>query len=117
MVGKRPFDALTYLSRVATVRPDDFSLQSILYGLYREVGNDRMAVLSLEKMRKIDNARVIREMPWVYKVLGELYEKTYVYGNAADMYRIFLQIAPNDTSATRIRKRLERLEKMMGGSS
>jgi len=117
MVGHRPFDALTYLSKVAMIRPDDFSLQSILYGLYREVGNDHMAVLSLEKLRKIDNARVIREMPWVYKVLGELYEKTDVYGNAADMYRIFLQIAPEDTSAPRIRERLEMLEAMMKRAS
>lgn len=116
MVGHRPFDALTYLSKVAQIRPDDFSLQSLLYGLYREVGNDRMAVLSLEKLRKIDNARVIREMPWVYKVLGELYDKTKVYGNAADMYRIYLQIAPNDTSAARLKKRIAEIEEMLKGT-
>jgi len=115
MVGSRPIDALDYLKKVQGARPNDFSLQTVLYRIYNKIGDDRHQIATLEKMRKIDSKRVAREMPWVYKRLGELYEGKELYDKAVGMYKLFLDSAPEDTSAANVGKRLNELELHLKG--
>ncbi|MCK4235905.1 MAG: hypothetical protein KAX38_02220 [Candidatus Krumholzibacteria bacterium] len=98
----RPFDAVTYLKKATQKMPNDFALQNLLYNAYIRTHNSKGIMVTLEKLRKIDEAKVRREIPWVYRELGKVYEEASLYKNAIEMYELYLEIAPGDTSAPEI---------------
>jgi tetratricopeptide (TPR) repeat protein len=102
----RPLDALTHLKQVLKVQPNDFSLHTVLYRAYSEAGNKPQMVLTLERLKRIDEGRVKREMPWAYKELGRLYEESMIFGNAIEAYEIYLGIVPEDSNAIEIQERI-----------
>lgn len=104
--ARRPFDAATFLARVATARPKEFGIQTILFRAYREMGDEFHEALAMQKLVDIDAGRVRREMPWVYADLGALYEKQGFWKNARDLYEDYLAHQPGDSLATALRGRL-----------
>ncbi len=105
--AKRPYDALTYLKKVAQVRPDDFALQTVIYQAYRQLDDASQMTLTLEKLRKMDEARVRRDMPWAYKELGRLYEEATFYKNALESYERYLAVVPDDEDKDELRGKIE----------
>jgi len=105
--AKRPYDALTYLKKVVQVRPDDFALQTVMYQAYRQADDVPQMMLTLEKLRNMDEGRVRRDMPWVYKELGRLYEEATLYKNALESYERYLAVIPDDENKDEIRGKVE----------
>ena len=100
------YNALTYLELIGTKRPKDFALRTVMYQAYKGMDNLPMMTTTLEKLIKMDENRVIRDMPWVYKELGELAESAKVYKRALEAYQIYLEYVPKDPDAARIRKKI-----------
>jgi tetratricopeptide (TPR) repeat protein len=115
--AKRPYDALTYLKKVAQLRPDDFALQTVIYQAYLQAEDAPQMTLTLEKLRKIDESRVRRDMPWVYKELGRLYEEANLYKNAMEMYAKYIVAAPNDTINPTLQRKVDEWRAMYGESA
>jgi hypothetical protein len=103
----RPFDAITYLEKVARHRPKDFGLYTILLRAQREAGNEMGQVSALRKLIEIDDERVRREMPWVYSDLGQLYDWNNQYVNASKMYEKYMRVYPGDSLSTVFRMRMD----------
>ncbi|MBN1884291.1 MAG: hypothetical protein JW876_02045 [Candidatus Krumholzibacteriota bacterium] len=110
----RPFDAITALEKAAQMRPNDFTLLTLLFRAHRATGVEQKTVLAIEKLRRLDEARLRRDMPWVYRELGELYESARIWGNALDAYEIFLEIAPDDSSAYDVILRAAEMRQKLG---
>jgi hypothetical protein len=102
----RPFDAITYLVRVAQQRPKEFGLFTILFRAYREAGDERGESWALQKLIGIDDGRVRREMPWVYADLGGLYDRGGYWVNASQMYEKYMQVHPGDSLSKAFEKRI-----------
>jgi tetratricopeptide (TPR) repeat protein len=100
------YSAMTYLELVGTNRPKDFALRTVMYQAYKGMENLQMMVITLEKLIKMDEGRVTRDMPWVYKELGALADGSGVYQRALEVYQIYLQHVPNDPDAAMIRKKI-----------
>lgn len=92
----RYFDAITFLESVATRRPDDFAVRTVLLRAYEEAGVSDGMLRTLERLIAIDAARVERDMPWVYKRIGELAEKAGLRVRAAEAYDRYMQLVPGD---------------------
>ncbi|UCF05792.1 MAG: tetratricopeptide repeat protein [bacterium] len=104
--AKRPYDAITYFNRVAQIRPKDFALQTAIYRAHKLAENEQGMLTTLEKLRRMDEDRVRRDMPWVYKELGRMYEEATLYKNAMEVYQEYLRLVPGDTSAPDIEKKV-----------
>jgi predicted Zn-dependent protease len=50
-------------------------------------------------------------MPEPYRALGELYGEWEMYGEAASMYRKYLQVAPNASDRSRIERQIQKMER------
>lgn len=107
--ARRPFDAATFLSKVASTRPKDFGLQTILFRAYREMGDGFRESIAMQRLVDIDGGRVRREMPWVYGDLGALYEKQGFWKNAREIYNDYLKYQQDDSLAAAFRGRLKAL--------
>jgi hypothetical protein len=102
----RPFDALTYLKKVAQLRPNDFALQTAIYSAHRQAENEQGMLNTLERLRRMDEDRVRRDMPWVYRELGKMYEEATLFKNAIEVYQEYLRLVPGDTTAPEIEKKV-----------
>jgi tetratricopeptide (TPR) repeat protein len=114
--AQRPYDALTYLKKVAQLRSDDFPLQTMIYQAYRQAEDIPQQTLTLEKLRKMDEARVRRDMPWIYKELGRLYEEAALYKNALEVYERYIVIELDDPDMDVIRGKVEAWRELYGVS-
>lgn len=103
----KPFDAAAYLSSVGQQRPEDFGLFTILFRAHREAENDQGQIFALQRLVKIDDGRVRREMPWVYADLGQLYDRNNYWVNASQMYEKYMQVHPDDSLSKVFKKRIE----------
>lgn len=112
--AKRPYDALTHLKKVAQVRPDDFALQTVIYQAYSQTNNAPQMTLTLEKLRNLDEGRVRRDMPWVYKELGRLYEEATLYRNAMESYERYLAVVPDDEDKDELHGKIEAWRALYG---
>ncbi|MBN1164642.1 MAG: hypothetical protein JXB45_08690 [Candidatus Krumholzibacteriota bacterium] len=101
-------EAIKYFEFVALKRPNDFSLRTTLYRVYSEVGNDDKRGMVLEKLLKIDENRVIRDIPWVYRELGMLKEERGSLERAKELYEKYLELVPGDPDAARMRRVISR---------
>ncbi len=110
--GGRPFDAVTYLKKVADMQPKNFTLHTALYRAYSEAGLRERSTMILEKMRRIDEWRMKREMPWAFKQLGINYEKATIYKNALEAYEIYISIAPPDSVSGEMLEKIARWREM-----
>jgi tetratricopeptide (TPR) repeat protein len=107
MNAARPVEAITYLENAVQLRPRDFLLRSLLFKAHRDAGRRDDMVLTFEELRGIDEERIGRETPWVYKDMGKMYESVTRYGPASEMYGLYLELAPGDSSAREIRGKIE----------
>jgi tetratricopeptide (TPR) repeat protein len=103
----RPFDAITHLQNVAPQRPKDFGLFSIMYKVYRDIGDTEGQRASLQKLIAIDDRRVAREMSWVYADLGNLYEAADSTENALHMYEKYVKANPDDSLSAVLGKKIK----------
>lgn len=103
----RPFDAITYLANVARQRPKEFGLFTILFRAYRDAGDVNGQRFSLQKLIAIDEARVRREMPWVFADLGQIYDAQGYYGNAGELYAKYIEASPGDSLSQALQKKLD----------
>lgn len=110
----RPFDAITVLEKVSQQQPNDFALQTLLFRAHRATGVPERTVQAIEKLRRLDEERLKRDMPWAFRELGEFYEEARIWGNALEAYEIFLEIAPGDTAADDVRRRAAEMRRRLG---
>jgi tetratricopeptide (TPR) repeat protein len=106
-VAHRPADAAVYLASAATSRPKDFGLYTILLRAQREAGNEIGETLALNKLIRIDDGRVKREMPWVYADLGQLFEKRGLKQRAGEMFEKYMEARPGDSLSTEFKKKID----------
>ena len=106
-----PAKALPFLQDAARFNPD-FRLQNLIYRTSRDAGDDAGMLGSLEKLIEIDPGTVREHMPWVYRELGELYEKKGEFGSAGRMYRDYLKIVPSDSTAAELREKIREYGRM-----
>ncbi|MDD3641986.1 MAG: hypothetical protein PHQ19_00760, partial [Candidatus Krumholzibacteria bacterium] len=99
----RPYDAITWLQRVAGRREDDFAVRTVLRKAYEDIGDGEKETRVLEELLSIDESRVERDMPWVYKRLGRLYETAGTASRAAEAYARYLDLVGDDPDASRLR--------------
>jgi tetratricopeptide (TPR) repeat protein len=108
--AKRPYDALTHLRRVAATRSNDFGIYTVIYRAYKEAEDKRQMVSTLERLRRIDEGRLKREMPWIFKEIAEICEESKIYGNALELYEIYLGVVPDDPEAPEIQEKILELQ-------
>lgn len=109
--GKLYYDALVYLEMVAQKRPKDFALRTVMYQAYKATENIGSMTLILEQLIKLDQNRVLRDMPWVYKELGMLSEQVGMTQRALEAYDMYLKYVPKDKDAESIRKKIDDWQK------
>lgn len=100
----RPYDAITFLVRVAAQRREDFALRTVLRQAYEEVGDAASERRIIGELFSLDTARVERDMPWIYRRLGELAEEAGDLPAAAEAYERYLELVPGDEGADQMRK-------------
>ena len=99
-------DAILYLELVAQKKPKDFALRTVMYKAYKNINDVPKMTATLEKLIKMDENRVIRDMPWVYLELGQLCEEFGVYQRARETYEKYLDYVPNASNAVELRKKI-----------
>ncbi len=99
-------EALVYLEMVAQKRPKDFALRTVMYQAYKETDNVASRIMTIEKLLKMDEARVQRDMPWMYKDLGNLCEEMRIYQGAREAFEKYLEYVPTDPDAAIFRKKI-----------
>jgi hypothetical protein len=109
----RPYDAITWLARVAAQRKNDFAIRTILRQAYEEIADAKKEVAVLEELLSIDTRRVERDIPWVYKRLGKLAEEAGDLPRAAEAYGRYLELVPDDADAERSREAIAQRERRL----
>jgi tetratricopeptide (TPR) repeat protein len=97
-------EAAELLSNVSSKRHKDFALRTVLYRAYAELGETRQMYKTLEGLVDLDRERVVRDMPWAFKKLGDLAYDLHLDPLAADWYGQYLEIVPDDPDAERMRE-------------
>lgn len=115
LAADRQYDAITWLERVAGRRPEDFAVRTVLRQAYEDIGHTEKEMETLEKLLSIDTQRVERDMPWVYKRLGRLSEDAGRIERAAETYGRYLELAPDDADAPRMRAVVDQRERRRPG--
>ena len=90
------------LEDVAEIRPADFALRTILYRAYLELDDRENMLRTLRKLVNIDEGRVVRDMPWAFKELGNLSLESGSETMAVMWYRKYLMTDPDDPDRERI---------------
>jgi hypothetical protein len=103
-------DAINTLVDVAAKRPKDFAIRTVLYRSLEEMGETRMMYSLLEDLVEMDRGRVVRDMPWVFKKLGDLAWNFHLDPVAARWYRQYLEIMPDDPDAEKMQELIDTWE-------
>jgi len=90
------------LEDVAKMRPADFALRTILYRVYLELDDREKMQRTLYKLVDLDENRVVRDMPWAFKELGDLSLESGSETMAVKWYRKYLLTNPDDPDRERI---------------
>ncbi len=104
--SNRPRLAVTHLQKVASQRPNDFALYTVIYRAHRESNNSKGMASTLKRLIALDEARVVRDMPWVYRELGRLLEDAALISVAADNYEKYLSLVPDDPEAAELETKI-----------
>ncbi len=99
--------AAAILVEVATKRPKDFAVRTVLYRAYEELGETRKMYPVLEDLVELDSDRVARDMPWVFKKLGDIAWNLHLDPVAASWYEQYLALVPDDPDAETMRELIE----------
>ena len=99
--------AVAILVDVAAKRPKDFAIRTVLYRAYEELGETRKMYSLLEDLVQLDRERVARDMPWVFKKLGDLAWNFHLDPVAAKWYTQYLALVPGDPDAGKMRELIE----------
>ena len=103
-------EALVYLELVEQKRSGDFALGTVMYQAYKETGNTTSRITTIEKLLRLDEARVQKDMPWMYQELGLLYEEMNIFGRAREALEKYLQYVPNAPEAEQYRRKIDELK-------
>ncbi|MBN2185627.1 MAG: hypothetical protein JW746_09895 [Candidatus Krumholzibacteriota bacterium] len=101
-------DAITYLELVLQSRRDDFALKTVLYKAYKAVDDTQKMYSTLSRLVRLDEKRVIRDMPWVFLDLGILSENAKLYVNAAENYEKYLSYVPSAENAAELKEKIDK---------
>ena len=99
--------AADMLTTVTSRRPKDFALKTVLYRAYAELDETRDMYKALESLVTLDRDRVVRDMPWAFKKLGDLAWELHLDPVAANWYGQYLEIVPDDPDAGKMRDLVE----------
>jgi tetratricopeptide (TPR) repeat protein len=102
-------DAAKTLTGVATKKKKDFALRTVIYRAYEELGDNQKMYSVLEDLVNLDRDRVVRDMPWAFKKLGDIAWNHNINMLAADWYRQYLEIAPADPDSAILGERIEKV--------
>ena len=96
--------AVEILVDVAAKRQKDFAVRTVLYRAFEELGNTRKMYKTLEDLVQLDRGRVVRDMPWAFKKLGDLAWNFHLDLVAARWYEQYLELVPDDPDAGKMRE-------------
>ncbi len=102
-----PDKASQLLAEVAQTRPKDFAVRTVLYRAYEELGNTQEMYRVLENLFRLDRERLVRDMPWALKKLGDLARDVRTDLVAASWYARYLVHVPDDPDAGMMREFIE----------
>ena len=88
--------AAAILLDVSSMRPKDFAIRTVLYRSYEALGETKRMYSVLEDLVTLDKGRVSRDMPWVFKKLGDLAFNFHLDPAAARWYGEYLELVPDD---------------------
>lgn len=108
------FDSIYYLRRAFRRGEKSFPLRSLLYTAYKQTENEEGMIRSLESMIEINERRVIRDMPWVYRRLAELYLESNREEEAIELYERYLRVVPPDSITPGLENKVRSLRKEWG---
>lgn len=91
-------------------RPKDFAIKTILYRAYEELGETQKMYRVLDGLVRLDRDRVVRDMPWAFKKLGDLAWNIHLDPVAASWYKQYLVLFPDDPDAGKMRELIEKWE-------
>jgi tetratricopeptide (TPR) repeat protein len=100
-------EAVKLLENVAGKRPEDFAIRTVLYHAYEQMGEERKMNEALTELLRIDRDRVAREMPWVFKKLGDISWNHHRDHFAAYWYRQYLELVHDDPDSLRMQEVVE----------
>jgi hypothetical protein len=100
-------DAAAILLDISSMRPRDFAIRTVLYRSYEELGETKKMYGVLEDLVTIDRGRVQRDMPWVFKKLGDLAFNLHLDPVAAQWYSDYLELVPDDPDRDEMLKLVE----------
>lgn len=99
--------AAAILLDISSMRPKDFAIRTVLYRSYEGLGETRKMYGVLEDLVAIDRGRVERDMPWVFKKLGDLAFNFHLDPMAANWYSEYLKLVPDDPDRDEMLKLVE----------
>ena len=94
--------AAELLVEVAAKRPKDFAVRTVLYHAYEMMDDTQKMYTVLERLIRIDRDRVVRDMPWAFKKLGDLAWNIHLDPVAASWYMQYLELVPDDPEAEKM---------------
>jgi tetratricopeptide (TPR) repeat protein len=103
-------EALVYLELVEQKRSGDFALGTVMYQAYRETGNTTSRITTIEKLLRLDEARVQKDIPWMYQELGLLCEEMNMFGRAREALETYLRYVPNAPEAELYTRKINELK-------
>jgi hypothetical protein len=105
----RFYDSINHLRRAIRRGQKSFPLRSLLYTAFMHTENEEGMIRSLESMLEINERKVIREMPWVYRRLAELYLKGSREEEALELYERYLRVVPPDSITMELENKVRSL--------
>lgn len=111
IAGGNPKKALIYLNNVAQYKGGSIDLYNLMYRAARDAGDEEEMVKSLEKLVGQDSGFVKEKMPWVFRELGILYEKSGRLDDATGMYRRYIETAPQDSIVPELKRKVLELRR------
>ncbi len=100
--------AVAILVDVSGKRPKDFAIKTILFRAYEELGEEQNMYRVLDGLVRLDRDRVIRDMPWAFKKLGDIAWNIHMDPVAAGWYKQYLELVPDDPDAEKMRELIKK---------
>ncbi len=102
--------AAALLVELTGKRKKDFALRTVLYHVYKELGEEQKMFRVLNGLVRLDRDRVERDMPWAFKKLGDIAWNVHMDPVAAVWYKQYLELVPDDPDAERMQELIDTWE-------
>jgi tetratricopeptide (TPR) repeat protein len=103
-------EAVSKIFSVTSKRKKDFAARTVLYRAYAELGEKGHMLMVLKELVELDRDRVVRDMPWVFRKLGDLSFEMHLDPDAAKWYKQYLELVPDDPDSSKMREIIETWE-------